>query len=115
MSDVTSVPDARGYFGAYGGRFIPEALVAAVEQVADEYEKAKADPAFNAELSALLKDYTGRPSPLTDVRRFSAEAGGAPAGARRVQVGVPAKDSAQTAGWYAVESPNTSMRSRGGS
>jgi tryptophan synthase beta chain len=77
MSDVTSVPDARGYFGAYGGRFIPEALVAAVEQVADEYEKAKSDPAFAAELGALLKDYTGRPSPLTDVPRFSAEAGGA--------------------------------------
>jgi tryptophan synthase beta chain len=72
-----STPDPRGYFGAYGGRFIPEALVAAVEQVADEYEKAKADPAFAAELAALLKDYTGRPSPLTDVHRFSAEAGGA--------------------------------------
>ncbi|MFJ8628448.1 tryptophan synthase subunit beta [Kitasatospora sp. NPDC093550] len=71
------VPDARGYFGAYGGRFIPEALVAAVEQVAEEYEKAKTDPAFGAELDALLKDYTGRPSPLTDVHRFSAEAGGA--------------------------------------
>ncbi|MFI6155562.1 tryptophan synthase subunit beta [Kitasatospora sp. NPDC051170] len=71
------VPDARGYFGAYGGRFIPEALVAAVEQVAEEYEKAKNDPAFIAELDGLLKDYTGRPSPLTDVHRFSAEAGGA--------------------------------------
>jgi tryptophan synthase beta chain len=77
MSTHDLTPDARGYFGAYGGRFIPEALVAAVEQVADEYEKAKADPAFGAELAALLKDYTGRPSPLTDVHRFSAEAGGA--------------------------------------
>jgi len=79
-NDITpagTTPDPRGYFGAYGGRFIPEALVAAVEQVADEYEKAKADPAFGAELAALLKDYTGRPSPLTDVHRFSKEAGGA--------------------------------------
>jgi tryptophan synthase beta chain len=79
-NDITPdaiTPDPRGYFGAYGGRFIPEALVSAVEQVADEYEKAKTDPAFGAELAALLKDYTGRPSPLTDVHRFSAEAGGA--------------------------------------
>jgi tryptophan synthase beta chain len=77
MSSNDITPDLRGYFGAYGGRFIPEALVAAVEQVADEYEKAKADPAFGTELAALLKDYTGRPSPLTDVHRFSREAGGA--------------------------------------
>ena len=71
------VPDARGYFGSFGGRFIPEALVTAVEQVADEYEKARNDPAFTTELDALLKDYTGRPSPLTDVHRFSEQAGGA--------------------------------------
>jgi tryptophan synthase beta chain len=75
MSSTT--PDARGYFGAFGGRFIPEALVAAVEQVADEFDKSQADPAFKAELDSLLRDYTGRPSPLTDVPRFSAEAGGA--------------------------------------
>jgi tryptophan synthase beta chain len=77
MSQHIPVPDARGYFGAFGGRFIPEALVAAVEQVADEFEKAKADPDFQAELTKLLRDYTGRPSPLSDVPRFSAEAGGA--------------------------------------
>ncbi|MCD0481577.1 tryptophan synthase subunit beta [Streptacidiphilus sp. ASG 303] len=76
-STAAQVPDARGYFGRFGGRFIPEALVAAVEQVAEEYEKAKADPAFAAELEALNRDYTGRPSALTDVRRFSGLAGGA--------------------------------------
>jgi len=71
------VPSAAGYFGRFGGKFIPEALVAAVDEVAAEYEKAKADPAFAAELEDLLVNYTGRPSPLTEVRRFAERAGGA--------------------------------------
>ncbi|MFT2014753.1 tryptophan synthase subunit beta [Streptomyces sp. 796.1] len=71
------VPTADGYFGAYGGTFIPEALVAAVDEVAAEYEKAKADPAFAAELGELLSNYTGRPSALTEVPRFAEHAGGA--------------------------------------
>jgi tryptophan synthase beta chain len=70
-------PGAEGYFGAFGGKFIPEALVAAVDEVAAEYEKAKADPAFVAELSALLAHYAGRPSALTEARRFAEHAGGA--------------------------------------
>lgn len=68
-------PDARGYFGPFGGKFIPEALVAAVDEVAVEYDKAKSDPAFAAELDGLLVHYTGRPSPLTEVRRFAEHAG----------------------------------------
>ncbi|WP_069811849.1 tryptophan synthase subunit beta [Streptomyces sp. TP-A0874] len=71
------VPDTAGYFGAFGGKFIPEALVAAVDEVAAEYEKAKSDPAFAAELEELLVNYTGRPSPLTEVPRFAEHAGGA--------------------------------------
>lgn len=71
------VPSARGYFGDFGGTFVPEALVAAIDQVAEEYEKAKADPAFCAELNDLLVHYTGRPSPLTEIRRFAGHAGGA--------------------------------------
>ncbi|MFY1676454.1 MULTISPECIES: tryptophan synthase subunit beta [unclassified Streptomyces] len=71
------VPDAGGYFGAFGGTFIPEALVAAVDQVAVEYDKAKADPEFARELDGLLTDYTGRPSALTEVPRFAERAGGA--------------------------------------
>ncbi|MEO3763641.1 tryptophan synthase subunit beta [Streptomyces sp. B8F3] len=71
------VPTAEGYFGAYGGKFIPEALRAAVDEVAVAYEKAKADESFVAELNDLLVNYTGRPSPLTEVPRFAAEAGGA--------------------------------------
>jgi tryptophan synthase beta chain len=71
------IPSAAGYFGAFGGKFIPEALVAAVDEVAAEYEKAKGDPAFAAELNELLVNYTGRPSSLTEVKRFAEHAGGA--------------------------------------
>ncbi len=71
------VPSATGYFGAFGGKFIPEALVAAVDEVAAEYEKAKADPVFAAELGELLVNYAGRPSALTEAKRFAEHAGGA--------------------------------------
>jgi hypothetical protein len=71
------IPSAEGYFGAFGGKFIPEALVAAVDEVAVEYERAKADPAFVAELEELLVHYAGRPSALTEVPRFAGHAGGA--------------------------------------
>ncbi|MEU6345417.1 tryptophan synthase subunit beta [Streptomyces sp. NPDC046977] len=71
------VPSAEGYFGRYGGKFIPEALVAAVDEVAVEYDKAKSDPAFAAELNDLLVHYAGRPSPLTEAARFAEHAGGA--------------------------------------
>lgn len=70
------VPTSEGYFGAFGGKFIPEALVAAVDEVAVEYDKAKNDPAFAAELDDLLVNYTGRPSSLTEVPRFAEHAGG---------------------------------------
>jgi tryptophan synthase beta chain len=70
-------PDADGYFGAFGGKFIPEALVAAVDEVAIEYERAKADPGFAAALEDLLVHYAGRPSALTEVSRFAEHAGGA--------------------------------------
>lgn len=71
------IPGAEGYFGDFGGKFIPEALVAAVEEVAAEYDKAKLDPAFIAEFDELLADYAGRPTTLTEVPRFAAHAGGA--------------------------------------
>ncbi len=70
-------PDERGRFGPYGGRFVPEALVAALDELHAEYEKARVDPAFVDELRRLLRDYTGRPSPLTDAPRFGEHAGGA--------------------------------------
>jgi tryptophan synthase beta chain len=64
-------PDARGYFGAYGGRFVPETLVAPIEELEAGYLAARADAAFRAELDRLLKDYVGRPTPLYEARRLT--------------------------------------------
>ncbi|NLI17620.1 MAG: tryptophan synthase subunit beta [Actinomycetales bacterium] len=65
------------YFGEFGGRFVPEALVAALDDLAAAWERLKDDPAFTAELDELHRTYTGRPSILTEARRFSQLAGGA--------------------------------------
>jgi tryptophan synthase beta chain len=70
-------PDARGYFGAFGGRFIPEALIPALDELAAEYDKARLDPDFVDELLRLLRDFAGRPSLLTEAPRFAEHAGGA--------------------------------------
>ncbi|HKR56685.1 MAG TPA: pyridoxal-phosphate dependent enzyme, partial [Gemmatimonadales bacterium] len=64
---------AEGRFGPYGGRYVPETLIHALEELTRTYEVARADPRFWTELEALLKDYVGRPTPLTDVPRLSAE------------------------------------------
>jgi tryptophan synthase beta chain len=69
-------PDARGYYGAYGGRFVPETLVAPVEELERAYLEARRDGAFVAELDRLLKDYVGRPTPVCEAERLSAWAGG---------------------------------------
>jgi len=74
---VTTTPDATGHFGPYGGRFVPEALVAALDQLSDAFESARFDPLFVRELDRLQRTYTGRPSPLTDATRLSEHAGGA--------------------------------------
>jgi tryptophan synthase beta chain len=74
---TTPVPDTTGHFGPYGGRFVPEALVAAIDDLTAAFHATQADPAFRAELARLQRDYTGRPSPLTDVPKFSEHAGGA--------------------------------------
>jgi tryptophan synthase beta chain len=70
------LPDASGYFGRFGGRLSPEALMAALDELTAEYAAAKADPAFQADLTALLRGYAGRPTLLTEVPRFAAQAGG---------------------------------------
>jgi tryptophan synthase beta chain len=70
-------PDQRGYFGPFGGRFMPEALIAALDELTAEYDKARIDPAFTQEFERLLRDYAGRPSLLTEAPRFAAHAGGA--------------------------------------
>ncbi len=70
-------PDAAGHFGPYGGRFVPEALVPALSELAAAYDAASNDPGFLAELDRLRRTYAGRPTPLTDARRLSEVAGGA--------------------------------------
>ncbi|MBB6172374.1 tryptophan synthase beta chain [Nocardiopsis mwathae] len=70
-------PDAGGHYGRYGGRFSPEAIVAALDQVAAAWSTAKVDPEFQATLRALLSSYTGRPSPITDAAGFAEHCGGA--------------------------------------
>ncbi len=64
------------YFGDFGGRFVPEALIAALDELDTAYHKALADPGFGKELERLHRTYTGRPSPLTEVERFAAHVGG---------------------------------------
>ena len=75
MSVIASVPDATGHFGPYGGRFVPETLIAALDQLEREYQRAREDPAFTRELAAELRDFAGRPTPLIEARRFSEAAG----------------------------------------
>jgi tryptophan synthase beta chain len=73
---ASPVPDATGHFGPFGGRLAPEALMAALEELTSAYLAAKADPRFQADLSALLRGYAGRPTLVTEVPRFAAHAGG---------------------------------------
>jgi tryptophan synthase beta chain len=73
----TRDPDARGYYGAYGGRFVPETLVAPIEELTAAYFRVREDEHFRTELGQLLRDYVGRPTPLYEARRLSASAGGA--------------------------------------
>ena len=74
---MTQLPDARGRFGAFGGRYVPETLVPALEELAREYEKARRDPRFKAELDSYLREYVGRPTPLYYAERLSKKLGGA--------------------------------------
>jgi tryptophan synthase beta chain len=69
-------PDALGRFGAFGGRFVPETLMDALNQLAEAYERARADPEFQARLDYYLAHYVGRPSPLFHAERLSQLAGG---------------------------------------
>jgi tryptophan synthase beta chain len=70
-------PDARGRFGEFGGRYVPETLMHPVEELEQAFEAARADPSFKAELEHLLKDFAGRPTPLFHARRLTEYLGGA--------------------------------------
>lgn len=77
QTDPSQLPDAQGHFGTYGGIFVPETLMAAFQELTDEYNKAKADPKFQAELDHLLQEYCGRPTPLYFAERWTEKLGGA--------------------------------------
>ena len=72
-----TLPDAHGHFGAFGGMFVPETLMTALNELTAEYEKARQDPAFQAEFDGLLADFVGRPSPLYFAERLTESLGGA--------------------------------------
>jgi tryptophan synthase beta chain len=75
MNAPTSTPDSTGHFGPYGGRFVPETLIFALDELTAEYTRARADAAFEDELAATLRDFAGRPTPLIEAKRLSEEAG----------------------------------------
>ena len=77
MSELKTQPDERGHWGAYGGRYVPETLMAPLEQLTAAYIDARRDPEFESELAILLKDYAGRPTPLFYAARLTEHAGGA--------------------------------------
>jgi len=75
--DQATLNEIVGHFGQYGGRFVPEALIGALDQLEAAHQAAKNDPLFQAELAELHRTYTGRPSILTEAKRFAEHAGGA--------------------------------------
>ncbi|MCE9520036.1 MAG: tryptophan synthase subunit beta [Verrucomicrobia bacterium] len=74
---LTALPDTHGHFGPYGGMFVPETLMAALQELTAEYERAKKDPGFQQELDRLLAEYVGRPTPLYLAERWTKHLGGA--------------------------------------
>src|SRR6516225_4618244 len=77
LDSSTPVPDQRGRFGPYGGRYVPETLMHALHQLTEHYEQARADPEFQKQLDYYLHHYVGRPTPLYFAERLTREAGGA--------------------------------------
>jgi tryptophan synthase beta chain len=77
VSPPQTLPDASGHFGTFGGRFVPETLVATLEELTAEYHLAKADPAFQSELKRLLAEFCGRETPLYFAERWTEKLGGA--------------------------------------
>ena len=75
--DPSTLPDTRGHYGIFGGKYVPEALQAALAELEREFTAAVADPEFMAELDRLRRDYSGRPTPITEAARFSEYCGGA--------------------------------------
>jgi tryptophan synthase beta chain len=74
-AETTATPDARGRFGRFGGRYVPEVLIPALDELAAAWDELRDEPAFRGELDALLRDFVGRPSPLTFASRLSGRLG----------------------------------------
>src|SRR5437764_7836204 len=74
---MRSEPDEHGHWGKFGGRYVPETLVAPLEELSEEFTRARHDNDFWRELNQLLRDYAGRPTPLFHAERLTARAGGA--------------------------------------
>src|SRR5438132_954043 len=78
VSALVKGPDARGRFGGYGGRFIPETLMAAVDELAIAFDAAQRDDAFQRDFDSLSRTFSGRPTPIYRADRLGQRAGGAP-------------------------------------
>lgn len=76
-TNTANVPDERGYYGEFGGRFVPETIIPALDELEEAYADAMADPEFHKELAYLQRTYTGRPTPITHAKRLSEYLGGA--------------------------------------
>jgi tryptophan synthase beta chain len=74
-NQTTMLPDARGRFGEYGGRYVPEVLIPALDELAAAWSELRNDPSFRGELAGLLRDFVGRPTPITHAARLSNELG----------------------------------------
>jgi tryptophan synthase beta chain len=75
VSAIATVPDARGRFGGFGGRYVPEVLIPALDELTVAWSELRDDPRFRAELATLQRDFVGRPTPLTHAERLSREVG----------------------------------------
>ena len=97
MARSRALPDRAGHFGAYGGRYVPETLMAPLAELARAYDKARRQRAFRKRLDDLLRHYAGRPTPLYPAARLSESLGGAAGFPADSAAGFPA-DSAPGAG-----------------
>src|SRR5262245_14375122 len=76
-TEVNALPDARGHFGPYGGRFVPETLMHPLQELEAEYQRAENDPQFRDEFDYYLREFCGRPTPLYYAERLTRDLGGA--------------------------------------
>ena len=88
--------DLLGHFGRFGGRFVPEALIGALDELSKAHQEALTDPTFQVELMELHRTYTGRPSIITEARRFSKYCGGANIFLKREDLNHTALDDSST-------------------